>query len=640
MSEQFTCPCGHQWEGVAPATVAGAQARCPSCGQSRGSTAGPDAVGTSPQLLTLSSELPPLPSSSFFPVISGYEILEELGHGGMGRVFKARQVHLDRIVAIKVILPERLSDSGAFQRFQREARAIARLSHPNIVTVHDCGLAGGTSFLVLEYVEGTDLARRLRAGPLPVGQACEYIRQTALALQHAHERGLVHRDVKPGNLLLDAAGTKVKVLDLGLALLVNRPKSDSPSTALTGEGTVLGTLAYLAPEQALAPHRVDIRADLYSLGCTFYELLTGTVPFPGASFAEVVLLHQSGQPRAIRELRPEVSYEVARIVEKLMAKRPEDRYQTPTELATALSSLSTATEVSPPIASRRRLAWLGLAGAAAVLLALLAWWVVSVGQKKTVPPSSHDDHRTQTGLAAIVELGGKIQYDERDPTRSVESTNLDRAVITDADLAHLEGLTTLKRLDLVGTPIGDAGLVHLRTLRGLLWLELSSTQVTDKGLAELSGLTDLEWLYLNYTKIGDTGLKHLQTLTRLKTLQVGGTAITDGGLQHLERLPQLSTLTLYNTRIGSHGLKRFAFFPSLADLNMANTLVDDDDLVHLAELPHLRVLTLDGTQVSDVGLIHLKKLKDIEAIYVKSTKVTEVGAAALRKALPQAKIER
>jgi hypothetical protein len=557
----------------------------------------------------------------------------------MGRVFKAKQVRLDRIVAIKVILPERLADAGALKRFQREAQAIARLSHPNIVTVHDCGLVGDTLFLVLEYVEGTDLARQLRAGPLPVHQACEYVRQTALALQHAHERGLVHRDIKPGNLLLDTGGAHVKVLDLGLALLAKAPNPEAPSTALTGAGTVLGTLAYLAPEQALDPHGVDIRADLYSLGCTFYELLTGQVPFPRASFAEVVLLHQSAQPCPIREIRSEVPAAVAGIVEKLMAKRPEDRYQTPADLAAALAALPGDDVASPPSARRgRRLGWLVLAGAAAILLALLAWQLRSWSLKETDSSTASDGPGKPTGLAAIAQLGGKIQFDERDPARPVETITLDRTAITDDDLVHLQGLVGLKRLDLVGTPITDAGLVHLRGLSSLQWLELTGTHVTDKGLAEIRGLHDLEWLYLNYTKISDTGLKQLQGLSRLKTLQLGGTAITDRGLHHLEKLPQLSTLTLYNTRLTGEGLKQLASFPVISDLNLANTHVGDAGLVDLAELRHLRTLTLDGTEVSDAGLSHLKRLMQIESVYLRNTKVTEAGAEALRKALPRAKI--
>jgi serine/threonine protein kinase len=562
----------------------------------------------------------------------------------MGRVFKARQVRLDRIVALKVILPERLADAGAVERFQREARAIARLSHPNIVTVHDCGIAGNTSFLVLEYVEGTDLAKRIRASPVPVQQACDYVRQTALALQHAHERGLVHRDIKPGNLLIDAGGAQVKVLDLGLALLVKAPNTHMSSTALTGAGAVLGTLAYLAPEQALDPHRVDIRADLYSLGCTFYELLTGQVPFPGASFAEAVLLHQSAQPRAVRQLRPEMPAEVAAIVEKLMAKRPEDRYQTPAELAAALAALGGPTAGIPSSLSvnrRRRLIWLGLATAAAtVLLALLTWRFIVPGPKDTDVPSPRDVPQKPTGLAALRQLGGKIEFDERDPARPVVSIILDRTPITDADLVHLQGLNRLKALNLVGTSITDAGLVYLHGLSGLQWLELTGTQVSDEGLAQLRDLTNLEWLFLNYTKITDSGLRHLQMLSKVKTLQLGGTAITDRGLHHLEKLPQLSTLTLYNTKLTSEGLKQFASFPELTDLNLAYTQVGDAGLAHLEALPHLRTLTLDGTDVSDAGLIELQKLKQIEQIYLRNTKVSDAGAAALRKALPKAKINR
>jgi tRNA A-37 threonylcarbamoyl transferase component Bud32 len=281
-------------------------------------------------------------------VLGQYVLLERLGEGGMGQVFKARHRNLGRVVALKLIRKERLDNPDAVRRFQREVRAAAALSHPNIVLAYDADQIGGTHLLVMEYVEGsTDLARLVRKhGPLPVCRACEYARQAALGLQHAHERGLVHRDVKPHNLLLTADGHVVKVLDMGLARL-DHPPGDDWSSTMTQEGVVMGTPDYLAPEQALASHTVDVRADLYSLGCTLYFLLTGKVPFPGGTLAEKLLKHQLQEPRPLAQLRPDVPPGVAAVVRKLMAKRPGDRYQTPAEVAAALSSVS-GTGGGPP----------------------------------------------------------------------------------------------------------------------------------------------------------------------------------------------------------------------------------------------------------------------------------------------------
>jgi WD40 repeat protein/tRNA A-37 threonylcarbamoyl transferase component Bud32 len=276
-------------------------------------------------------------------LLGQYVLLERLGEGGMGQVLKARHQKLERMAAVKLIRPERLANPTIVERFQREARAAARLAHPNIVAVYDADEVGGTHFFAMEYVEGTDLAKLVKQqGPLPAAVACDYVRQAALGLQHAHEQGLVHRDIKPSNLLLagKAGGGVVKVLDMGLARLEAAPGEGSDGAdPLTQEGAVMGTPDYMAPEQASDSRRADIRADLYSLGCTLYFLLTGKVPFPGGTLAEKLLKHQAEEPRPVEQLRPGLPPAVGSVVRKLMGKRPEQRYQTPAELAAALEPL-------------------------------------------------------------------------------------------------------------------------------------------------------------------------------------------------------------------------------------------------------------------------------------------------------------
>jgi tRNA A-37 threonylcarbamoyl transferase component Bud32 len=267
-----------------------------------------------------------------------YAIEGWLGEGGMGQIFRARHRRLNREVAIKVIRPQQLTNPETIRRFQREARAAARLAHPNIVQVYDAAESDGNHYLVMEYVDGKDLADLvLDRGPPPVALACEYIRQAALGLQHAHEQGLVHRDIKPANLLLTADGQQVKLLDLGVARVLVADDTEEGLRELTQTGAVMGTPAYLAPEQARDPRQVDIRADIYSLGCTMYHLLTGRVPFQGVTLAEVVLQHQLEEPTPTDEVRPGVPPEVQAVLRKMMAKRPEDRYQTPAEVVEALA---------------------------------------------------------------------------------------------------------------------------------------------------------------------------------------------------------------------------------------------------------------------------------------------------------------
>jgi serine/threonine protein kinase len=263
-----------------------------------------------------------------------YQILEKLGEGGMGVVYKALDTRLDRMVAVKVLPQHRLDDADAVQRFQREARALARLDHPNIVGVHDFGDHKGVPFLVMELAEGTTLAALLkRFAPLPPEQAVEYVRQAAVGLEHAHSKGLVHRDLKPGNLLLTTGG-QIKILDLGLARFLQ----DQLSTVdITREGSGMGTPDYMAPEQFVDARQADARSDIYALGCTLYHLLTGQPPFPGSSYHDKAASHQHTRPRPLQEIIPAVPAGLDGVVQKMLAKQPQDRFQSAADVVGALA---------------------------------------------------------------------------------------------------------------------------------------------------------------------------------------------------------------------------------------------------------------------------------------------------------------
>lgn len=270
-------------------------------------------------------------------VLGPYLLLDELGSGGVGRVYRARHRSTGQVVALKVIRKEMLDKPNALRRFQREMQAIDRLDHPNLITAYDACRVGDTHFLVMEYADGADLAKHVRdEGPLPVGVACDYIRQAALGLQFAHEQGVVHRDVKPHNLLLTTDGV-IKVLDLGMAKLTASLEDGRVLTRLTDVGTLLGTPDYLAPEQAVDTHGADVRSDIYSLGCTLYYLLTGGPPFTGKNMHEVLVQHQENEAPLLEAVRSDLPADVGDIVRKMMAKKPEDRYQAPQEVAAALA---------------------------------------------------------------------------------------------------------------------------------------------------------------------------------------------------------------------------------------------------------------------------------------------------------------
>jgi serine/threonine protein kinase len=272
-----------------------------------------------------------------------------LGQGGMGAVYLAEHKHMERKVALKVISSELVNNPDAIRRFRQEVTAAARLGpDPHIVAVHDADQVGSLHFLVMEYVEGQSLAEYVRAkGPLPVAEACEYVRQAALGLQHAADQGMVHRDVKPHNLMRTPQG-QIKVLDFGLARCGR--DNDKARTQLTQQGVLMGTADYMAPEQASDSRAADVRADVYSLGCTLYHLLTGRVPFPEGGTVEKIIKHAVEQPVPVGALRRDLPLGVVRIVERMMAKSVVERFQTPGEVAQALAPLAaTGPRSSAPV---------------------------------------------------------------------------------------------------------------------------------------------------------------------------------------------------------------------------------------------------------------------------------------------------
>jgi WD40 repeat protein/serine/threonine protein kinase len=350
-----------------------------------------------------------------------YRLVELLGAGGMGAVYKAEHLVMDRTVALKVISRHLTGKPPVVERFRREVKAAAKLVHPNIVHAYDAEQAGDSHFLVMEYVEGTTLAKLVQEkGPLPVAEAGEFIRQAALALQYAHERGMVHRDIKPQNLMVSGEGRRardeedktmaekgearsdkdksarsplaprptplIKILDFGLARFASEvtPEGEelaeaaasTPEGSVTSAGMVLGSADYIAPEQADDPHAADIRADIYGLGCTFYFLLTGQPPFPEGPVTQKLRAHREQAPTSVTTLRRDIPARLEPILDRMLAKEPARRYQTPAEVAQALATflqeesgeeVAALPTISPPRRRKNRF----LAGIAAGLLCAL-----------------------------------------------------------------------------------------------------------------------------------------------------------------------------------------------------------------------------------------------------------------------------
>ncbi len=279
-------------------------------------------------------------------LVGNYIILDKLGQGGMGVVFKARHRRLGRVGALKILPPSFARDRDAVMRFRREVEAAGRLKHPNLVAAQDADEDRGVHFLVMDFVAGGDLDRIVRdSGPMEITQAIDCLIQAARGLEAAHAQGIVHRDIKPANLMLDKTGT-IRVLDLGLARIVDAANPFGKSTAgrLTQSGMYMGTIDYMAPEQAEDSHRVDHRADIYSLGCTLCYLLTGKEPFTGETMLKKLMAHMERPAASLRVVRPQVPAAIDAAYLKMMAKRPEDRPASMTEVVALLQAARNAPE--------------------------------------------------------------------------------------------------------------------------------------------------------------------------------------------------------------------------------------------------------------------------------------------------------
>ncbi|MGD9645330.1 MAG: protein kinase [Pirellulales bacterium] len=621
--------------------------------------------------------------------LGNYVVLDEIGAGGMGVVFKAEHRRMKRLVAVKLLPPTLTNSPNAISRFHREVEAAAKLTHPNIVAAYDADEAAGAHFLVMEYVAGTDLSRYVRSrGPVDIPTAVDLITQVARGLDHAHRRGVVHRDIKPGNLLLDEQGV-VKILDMGLARVV---ETDMPQEELTQSGRLMGTVDYMAPEQALDVKRADQRADIYSLGCTLYFLLVGRAIAPDGTMTTKLLWHQSHAVPSLLEVAPDAPEALDELFLRMLAKRPEDRPQSMTEVLQALEpirrelglssesdapwlrpaaqgadglprAMADAETMAAPVPST-----LGGHAAAATRPETVAGKMTPARSAAPAKPAAAAPPRGRTpwalfavaGVGLVAAIGGAgwwllgggaaVPPPQRNGATEVASSNSAPGtpgtvsnVAATPNTAGPEGVPPA-----VGVPaaptMSRADLARQAAMRWILELGGVATITSGPAAAttQIHRAEDVPdgawtWKELSFadTPLRDADLAEMPQLPGLKSLSLRKTAVGDAGLVNVGRLTDLATLDLSGTRVTDAGLTALESLVDLRDLNIRDTAITDEGLQRVASLTRLEKLYVGDNRVTDAGLAAIKPLVRLRQLELEGTQVTQPAVSQLTAALPE-----
>ena len=581
-------------------------------------------------------------------VIDDYVLLEQRGAGGMARVYKARHRKMNRIVALKLIREPAATSRQAVGRFQREIKAVAALDHPGIVRAYDAGEVDGIHYLVMEYVEGQDLAHSVReSGALSVERAIDYVIQAAESLAYVHRQGIIHRDVKPSNLMLTPEG-RIRVLDLGLARLRHPAELavDDMTDVVTEMGDMLGTAAYMAPEQSDNPRAVDHRCDIYSLGCTLHFLLTGKTVYGGSSYVEKVLAHRQAIPPLLKVDSGRISAELQAVFRRMISKDPDQRYQTMEEVAQALHrardiQANPATAADP--ATKRGLSLRSIA-AVTLVPAVIAIVIVIAGRGREqagpdhgapdivrpdddqVPPddglASHGaTSETASGAAprgaahawavTLLQRGGTLDIvaegqglpgiDNADRLPDTEfdilRVTLADAQFGDPDLAFVEHTPELEYLNLAGTQVTSRGIASLAAAASLRTLYVSNTAIDNDAMPTIAALPVLEELDLRGTRVTNEGIEQLLECRSLRTLRLGeGQPLTDAVTQSISRISWLKSLGLRDVPIRNGSIGHLQKLEGLVWLDLGSTEITGDSAPSLMEMDQLLQLYLDGNQ--------------------------------------------
>lgn len=570
--------------------------------------------------------------------IGPFEVLSELGRGGMGIVYKAYHVKLHRVVALKVLSPALADDKEFLQRFEREAQSAAALNHPNIVTVYDVGAEADEHYIAMEYVDGPNLQQRLDAeGALEWTEALRIIRQALRGLDAAHRIGVVHRDIKPHNIILNGAGL-VKIADFGLA-----KRLDDSAQTLTIPGLIVGSPAYMAPEQARG-EEVDARTDLFALSGVLYTLLSGHPPFAGKTRSELLRNILGENPTALRSIRADLPIPVARLVERALEKDPDNRFASAEEMGSAvdlaLAGMGETRRLIPEKApARTRTPWRLAAVGVVVLIVLCLGIVALVTRSRTPPPPKPSGETIQTTegmfqdaqLEIAVRKALGLSPDEAlNPVRLAELTRLDASQSGITDLRGIERAKRLEHLNLAGNPLTH--LEPLAQLPSLVVVDLHAIPGLDGNqLVHLRSLSNLLCIQFDGRKNVDAALEALSTMPMLELLSIhGGPSGTAAGVRKLERLDTLRGLSLlFFANPLDEALDAIGRIRRLDYLNLTGSNVGDAGMPHLAGLEQLRFFALGDTKVTDAALPVLARLPSLKILILQREAVTDAGLDAL-----------
>ena len=610
--------------------------------------------------------------------IGRFQLLKKLGQGGMGTVYLARDPELERSIAIKLITAGNDQTEEQLVRFEREAQALAKLSHPGIVAVHEVGHHQHQPFLVMDFVEGQTFAEMLRQEDVPLRRTVEVGRDVALALDHAHAEGIIHRDIKSDNILV-APDSRALLTDFGLA------HDEAAEEQLTRTGVIIGTPHFLAPEQISKPRgEIGPWTDVYSLGATLHDSLVGSPPFQSTNIVGLMhqILRQAAPP--LHRIDSSIPRNLSAIVLKCLEKHPEQRYSSAAALA---DDLQRFLDGEPVLAQGHRLASLPIhwitrhPSLSATLLAVVLIGTYSI---RTIQKSDHKGTGEER-IRAVVEQEQQNQraisdqkksfstaQDGETAQRQAEQTaaeleELNRAQFfnrlvnqallrnfatqpekdrqkvrlvkltpdtTTQELAYVSELEQVTYLDFAGAPVSESGISHIVKLKRLNHVNLKNTGITDAMLAHLPKLQQLRYLHLAENPLTDAALEHLEAMTRLHYLNLENTQVGDQGLSHLENLVNLKTLHLNHTQVSDSGLQFLQGMHRLQQLHLANTSVSNGGLKDLKSLPALQKLVLEKTMVDDTGVELLKTFRQLRYLSLTDTQVTEEAVQELRRELP------